>query len=131
MKLVSVYRVPEGVDILYSLLAERTPEQSISHRKMPTIEDHRRFVRSRPYTAWYLIDVSRDYVGSIYLTKANEIGIFIFNAHKGRGFGEQAVRMIKEAHPGEHLWNVNPANKPSIALVEKLGGKLIQLTYRL
>lgn len=130
MKLVSAYRVPDAEEILYSLLAERTADQSISHTKMPTMEEHRRFFQSRPYTAWYLIDNSHDYVGAIYLTRANEIGVFVFKAHQGKGIGQRAVEMVREAHPGPHLWNVNPANKRSIALVERLGGRLIQLTYR-
>ena len=32
--------------LLWQLLAERTPEQSISHRGMPTAERHAAFVRS-------------------------------------------------------------------------------------
>jgi hypothetical protein len=54
MRLVSVYDVPDAEDILYVLLEQRTPEQSISHRKMPTLPEHRAFIKSKPYLAWYL-----------------------------------------------------------------------------
>ena len=129
MKLVSVYRVPEAVDILYSLLAERRPEESISHTKLPSMADHRTFVYSHPYAVWYLIEQGHDYVGTTYLTKHDEIGIFVFKAHQRRGYGRRAVELLRQLHPGKHLWNVNPANLPSIELVEKLGGKIIQHTY--
>ena len=43
------------VTFLYELLAERDPVANISHREMPTFDQHRKFVDSRPYKAWYLI----------------------------------------------------------------------------
>ena len=131
MRLVSVYDVPDAEDILYVLLEQRTPEQSISHRKMPTLPEHRAFIQSKPYLAWYLIEEGAQYVGATYLSQQREIGIFIFNAHQGRGLGRQAVEMLMRGHPGEFLANVNPNNANSRRFWEKLGGRLIQVTYRL
>jgi RimJ/RimL family protein N-acetyltransferase len=131
MRLVSVYDVPDAEDILYVLLEQRTPEQSISHRKMPTLPEHRAFIKSKPYLAWYLIEEGAQYVGATYLSQQREIGIFIFNAHQGRGLGRRAVEMLMRGHPGEFLANVNPNNANSRRFWEKLGGRLIQVTYRL
>jgi RimJ/RimL family protein N-acetyltransferase len=131
MKLVDVNAEPLAKSILYELLAQREPDQSISHGVMPSFEEHCAFCDSRPHEAWYLIQVDPHYVGSVYLTKKREIGIFIFEGHKGNGFGEAAVRMLMEKHPGECLANVNPANEASSGLFQKLGGRLIQHTYRL
>ena len=78
MKLISVYDYPGAEEILFDLLRERTPEQSISHKSLPTRIQHRMFIGSQPYKAWYLIEVS-DVVGAIYLTYYDEIGIFIFH----------------------------------------------------
>ena len=59
--LTSVYLVSEAVVFLYALLEERTPEMSISHKAMPTFQQHARFVRDIPYAAWYLVrDVTQE-----------------------------------------------------------------------
>ena len=42
---------------LYLLLMERDPKTNISHRKMPTYNEHRKFIASKPYKAWYVIKV--------------------------------------------------------------------------
>ena len=131
MKLESVYRHKESVKILYLLLEERTVEQSISHKSMPTYQEHEAFVESKPYHVWYLIVFDERYVGSIYLTKQREIGVFIFNKFKGNGFGGDAIRLLMEKWPGKFLANINPDNLYSIELFKKLGFNQIQVTYAL
>lgn len=132
----------EAVDFLYELLRERTPEQSISHRKMPTLREHTAFILKRPYKAFYIVGTGGHGqlneplrptpVGSVYLTHQREIGIFIEERWRGRGYGPAAVQAIMRQHPGDRfLWNVNPENVPSIRTVEKLGGRLISHTYEL
>lgn len=121
-----------AIVILYELLRERTPEQSISHKEMPTFEQHKTFVKSKPYNVWYLIkNDAGEFIGSSYLTHQREIGIFIFNRFQGQGYGEEAIRAMMAKHPGKILANVNPSNEPSQHLFEKLGGKLIQITYEI
>lgn len=132
MKLRSVYRTPDAATYLYALLTEREPTQNISHRGMPTVTQHLAFVRSNPYKEWHLIEAGREIVGAVYLTRAAEIGIFIFKAHQGRGYGKRAVQLLRQRHPGERLLaNVNPANKRSRRMFEKIGGTLLQVTYAL
>lgn len=138
--LVNIYDEPTAEKVLYDLLLERTPEQSISHLKMPTYDEHVAFVRSKPYQAWYLIlyqqvaeepmeDV-RQFVGATYLTRQREIGLFIFNAYQDKGFGSLALIEMRRRH-GEMLANISPYNTFSQRFFTKHGGKLIQLTYRL
>ena len=130
---------------LYQLLEEREPWQSISHKKMPTPTQHEIFVqRMVPeghcaaagedgYAAWYLVtEMDSRIVGCIYLTERDEIGVSISKADQGTGWGEAAVRMLMKGH-GErrYLANCNPANEPSRKMFEKLGFKLIQVTYAL
>ena len=130
MNLVSVYRERQAIMILYDLLKERTPEQSISHTKMPTLEEHAEFVRKQPYLAWYLLQAPEGhYVGSVYLTKQREVGIFIFKAYHGQGHAKRAIQYIRQKWPGRMLANVNPQNEVSKKLFERLGGKVIQITY--
>lgn len=122
----------EHIRTLYNLLLERTPQQSISHKVMPTFNEHWDFVASNPYQAWYLIGVGRDeIVGSVYLTQHNEIGIFLFKRYIGLGYAKTAVKQLMKKHKGPYLANVNPENQASREFFERLGGKLIQVTYEL
>jgi RimJ/RimL family protein N-acetyltransferase len=118
------------VEFLYDLLVERDPVANISHHQMPTFEQHHAFVKSKPYRVWYIIYADDDPVGSVYLTKKNEIGIFIIKSHQGNGYGKQAIRSLMELHPEKQfLANIAPGNSRSIAMFEGLGFDLIQFTF--
>ena len=56
MNLISIYERPDRALVLHQLLEEREPEANISHKAMPSWEEHVRFVESKPYEAWYFID---------------------------------------------------------------------------
>lgn len=130
MNLCSVYDMyKKSPEILYELLKERTEEQSISHKKMPSWDDHLRFVFCHPYQAWYLA-VLEDVVGSVYLSRANEVGLFLFKKYQGKGYGEKILNLLIEKHPVDRIVaNINPSNLRSIAFFEKMGWKQIQVTY--
>ena len=131
INLIPIFQEKKSVLILYDLLKERTPEQSISHKKMPNLIEHTEFVRRHPYQAWYLIQSPEDgYVGSIYLTRRREIGVFVFNAFKGHGYGTHAIKEIMAKWPGKFFANVNPDNKDSMRFFSKLGD-VIQVTYEI
>lgn len=130
MKFVDVYSWVDGTaHLLYVLLGERSIKQSISHKKMPSFDEHIKFIRSRPYPYWYLIKVRKKYVGAIYLTDRREIGIGIFNDCRRNGYAETAIRKLMKLHPGKFLANINPKNRASIYLFKKVGFNRIQATY--
>lgn len=117
---------------LFNLLKERDSRANISHKKMPTYSEHVKFVKSRPYSKWYIIEKSNRKLGSIYLSKNDEIGIFLKNVYHGRGFAEHALSLIIEKNPRQrYLANVNPKNKKSIKFFKKNKFKIIQHTYEL
>jgi len=131
MQLIDVYESPLAPRLLYELLSERDPHQNISHRAMPHYDDHLDFVRSRPYSAWYLIEAvieivdgaaaDTQIVGACYITRQHELGIGILKRYRGRGYAENALKMLIERHPGRHLANINPSNHASLRLFHKLG----------
>ena len=133
MKLVDVYDdVDFSARFLYALLLERRPDESISHRRMPSFDDHRRFIDHRPYLHWYLIRSKKCAVGSVYLTPMDEIGVHVLYAARGSGLGKKAVKAIMSRHPRKQfLANINPANFQSISFFKGLGFRLIQQTYAL
>jgi len=61
------------VEILYDLLRLRV--HSISHQSLPDFAEHSAFVHACPYRAWYLIRDDSGYIGSVYVTDQNTIGI--------------------------------------------------------
>lgn len=140
IRLIDIYALggpdQRSIDVLYELLAERPPEANISHREMPTPEQHRQFVHRRPYEAWYFIEGPvgggpNGIVGAAYLTKQREVGLFIFSQHRGKGHGRLALEELRRLHPGRILANVAPSNARSLRFFEAAGAKLIQYTLEL
>ena len=149
IKFKDVYSVPGAVDLLWALMLTRSREEdqhtNISHRQMPTFEQHLEFVRSKPYYLWFLIfvpDPDLDkYIGSINVTERNEIGIVLCPEYRGRGFGRDAVHHLLQVYPplpaipskrpGHFVANINPKNEASIRLFTSLGGVHISNTYKL
>lgn len=142
MKLVDVYTAPLGCGILYVHLQERLkePGTNISHKAMPTYEEHTAFFNRRPYEGWYFIEENPgDLRGVCYMTRNNELGIHINRNHRGKGFAKQALKMLMEMHPplpaipgirpGTHIARINPANTASKALFESLGFPCIEHTH--
>lgn len=130
MKLIPTGDVPSD-DILYKLLEERPSSTNISHREMPTFGEHKRFVRNHPYTAWYLIMDGSDALGSIYLTRYDEIGIFLFKQHQRNGHAKRAIKLLMKRHQRDRFFaNINPENKMSARMFERFGFSHIQNTYQ-
>ena len=119
-------------NFLYELLKERDSRANISHKKMPSIKQHEKFIQSKPYSKWYIIQSSNKDIGSIYLSKNNEIGIFLIKKNQSKGIGVNVLKLLMEKnHKARYLANVNPKNKKSIKFFKKNGFKLIQHTYEL
>ena len=117
---------------LYDLLMERDTRVNISHKKMPTYNQHVSFVSAKPYSKWYVILYRVNKVGSIYLTSQNEIGIFIKKSFQNKQIGDIALRKLIQKNPKKrYLANVNPKNKKSIRFFKNNGFKLIQYTFEL
>jgi len=117
---------------LYELLGERKPIENISHKKMPIYREHVKFVNSKPYSRWYVVHYRNQKVGTIYLTKRNEIGIHIKKGYQRHGLGKYAMNLLIKKNPNKrYLANINPKNKKSIKFFTKQGFKLIQYTYEM
>lgn len=133
IRLVDVSKRKDAKKILYELLKEREPHANISHRRMPTFRQHVGFMRSKPYKSWDLIVSAGLVVGSIYLSKQNEIGLFIFKKDQARGYGQRALKLLMKKHSNvtRFLANINPGNQRSIHFFERLGFNHVQNTYEL
>lgn len=127
---------------LYDLLKEKTPEQNISHKEMPTYEQHVAFNDAHPYAHDWIIQVDPDMfipgvtrvapykAGRIYLTKQDEVGIHIKREYAGQGIGGQALELLITMTNRPLLANIAPSNLPSQGFFVKHGFHLVQYTYR-
>lgn len=141
-----VYNTKDAVDVLWKLLVERSNEDdqyiNISHRKLPTYEEHVDFCRSSyPYYLWCLVYDGDECLGSVNITYHNEIGIVLFQKHRGKGWGCKVLEQLLAEHKplsakpgnrtGHFVANINPKNERSVRLFESFGFKHVQNTYEL
>ena len=128
LKLVS----KKDLRFLYELLKERKPSTNISHRKMPTFNQHLNFVLSKPYSKWYIIFNQNKKIGSIYISKQDEIGLHIKNLKWQKQIAVITIKLLKQKNPRDrYLVNINPKNKKMLNFYENNGFKLIQHTFEL
>ena len=117
---------------LYNLLMERDTRANISHKKMPTYNQHVSFVSAKPYSKWYVILYGASKAGSIYLTSQNEIGIFIKKSFQNKQIENIVLHKLIQKNPKKrYLANVNTQNKKSMRFFKNNGFKLIQYTFEL
>lgn len=128
IRLADVYGVEDNggeIQFLYDLLAERKVAESISHKRHPTFAEHREFVQSRPYLAWYVIQEDdrniRRCIGSCYITKHREVGIWLMPAAKGKGAGKEAMRQLLAKHPGRVFTNTSIHNPAAFIFYMRCG----------
>lgn len=117
---------------LYEILKQRDPTINISHKTMPTYVEHTKFWESKPYQYAGIIETDNTRQGYCYITRNNEIGIFIEEKHKGKGLGKKTIRILLRKFQGQTMYaNINPLNEPSKNLFKKFGFKKIQETYKI
>ena len=63
------------IQFLYQLLQSR--QYSISHRKMPSFDNHQFFVLNHPYHTWHIVFYDEIPIGSIYICSDNSVGLHI------------------------------------------------------
>jgi hypothetical protein len=139
VNLVDVYS-QEPHPVLYQLMEERKAE-AISHKAMPSMEEHLAFVQSKPFRAWYLIEEDGIVIGAVSINDRNEVRVGIVKQHRFPYRIVEAVKAIKDLHPplpavpsarvGEYVMNINGRDVDSCKLINELGGKYLQSTYAL
>ena len=137
---------------LYELLKERDDTVNVEATSLPTYEQHvthcNWFLSGYNWGHWSLIQSDGEIVGAVSCTAKNELGIFIFKKHQGRGYGPKAVLMMieeirRERDALEHMpvtgganrcsfkAKINAKNKKSQSMFEGLGFVPQHITYEL
>lgn len=92
---------------------------------MPTYNQHLKFLKSKPYSKWYIRWNNEQRVGSTYLTKQNEIGIVIKKEFQREGIGKEALELVIRKNPRQrYLANIAPKNIHSKRFFKKNGFRL-------
>ncbi len=120
----------DDAEFLFEILKQREGSVNISHKSLPTWDNHVEFVKNFDYQAWDIILVNDQKVGNIYLTARDEIGIFIDKKFQSKGYGTKALEMfMKKNGKKRYLANINPTNYKSIQFFGKHGFNHFQNTY--
>lgn len=120
---------------LFELLKNKSHE--ISHSKMPTYDEHLEFVINYPYRFWYIIKKSNSFIGSVYLTYENTIGLNLNSPNKKDYIA--TIKLITNIHkplpPKKSVRskyfqiNANPNNDLLIKAIKSIEMIHIQNTY--
>ena len=112
----------DDAEFLFDLLKQREGTVNISHKSLPDWEEHIQYVKKHDYQSWDIIWVENTRIGNIYLTKNNEIGIFIDKKLQFHGYGSKALEeFMKKNGKKRYLANINPTNYKSIQFFGKHG----------
>ena len=121
----------KDAEFLYEQLREREGYVNISHKSIPTWDEHMKFIKSKPYFEWDIIFADEEQIGNIYLTNRDEIGIFIKKKFQSKGFGSEALKeFLSKTGKTRILANINPTNYKSIQFFGKNGFSHIISTYQ-
>jgi RimJ/RimL family protein N-acetyltransferase len=89
---------------------------------MPSYDEHVEFVMSKPYTNWYIIECDKKNVGTIYLSKQDEIGISINNDYEYDQIVKTALKLLMKLNPRKrYLAKVSPNDVRSQEFLLKNG----------
>ena len=117
---------------LYELLKNKDPNANISHKKMPSYDEHVEFVMSKPYTNWYIIEYDKKNVGTIYLSKQDEIGISINNDYEYDQIVKPALKLLMKLNQRKrYLANTNPKDVRAQEFLLKNGFTGLEYVYEL
>ena len=123
------------VNLLYDFLKKR--KFNISHKNIPTYEDHLEFVKNNPYRKWFLISHEFKIKGSIYILYDNGIGIdiapsnyYLVDKILSLVFLENnPLRAMPSIRTNNFHINISPDNHELNSFITKAGGILKQQTF--
>ena len=117
---------------LYELLKTKDPIANISHKKMPSYDEHVNFILSNPYTIWYIIEYEGKKIGSVYLSKHDEIGIYLVDNSLYDKIGKSIIKLLIKNNPRKrYLAKVSPQNKKLQNFFVNNGFTSLEYTYEI
>lgn len=129
-RLSPVAETPTAVEFLYELLKERKVIESISHKSMPTWEEHKAYITNSPvrFAGHYVILDGEALIGQVYISHQRECGIWLMPDARGKGAASWALEELLKRHPGKCYTNVAILNEPALKWWRKMGFRDLQRT---
>ncbi len=134
-----VYKIVDKSDaeILYELLKKRT--HIISHKVLPSFENHYHFVVNNPYLYWFLIYKTKKVIGTFYIKEDNSIGLNLLNPDRKYTleileyirFNFSPKKEEKSKVPPYFFINIATSNKVMMEIIQNSGCKPIQTSFKL
>ena len=133
--LIPINSSKKHIEILYNLLKKRV--HNISHKQLPSYEEHKSFILNHPYREWFLVKSNNTYYGSIYVLENNCIGINMDTDNmniikKSINWVVSEIKPlpgIKSVRNKNFHININPKNKKMAKILSNLNADLIEHTY--
>lgn len=120
----------EDYDFLFDMIKSRPYYVNIHHKTPPKIIDHIKFIESNPYEAWFIILDDDIRIGNCYITKNNEIGLFLMDGWRTSHAGSEALRILmKYGGTRKYYANISISNEASQYFFSKNGFNPISYIY--
>ena len=124
-----------NLNFLYKLLKSR--EYCISHKELPSFEEHSNFIKNHPYHKWFIVVNLSNLIGSLYIHKDNSIGLDILKEYEilipnVLSFLEKRYKplpYIKSVRSKNFFLNLSPQNKRVQDLLISSGYEISQVSY--
>lgn len=127
----------DDAEELYKLLKNR--KFSISHKNLPSFNEHKKFVKSIPYKEWYIIYQNSIAIGTFYIQYDNSIGL---------NLDKPSLRIVKNISeyirtnfepnppvpskvPPYFFINIAESNTRMLNILKVIGCKTLQISFKL
>lgn len=134
LKRLSIPVCPKEAQFLYTLLQQR--RDSISHKQVPSYDEHIAFIENHPYRDWFLIFLRDAPIGSLYLGLDNSVGLHFTEGHDV--YLKSTISMmenllkplppLKSIRSESFFFNIPPGNRRLRRLLESCGYYPTQLS---
>lgn len=124
------------IETLYAQLKNRS--HNISHKILPSFDEHTEFVHNYPYREWIIMKDNGRAIGNVYIHFDNSIGLH-FESSKYFDRVDEVLRFVNTsclplpAQPsmriGEFFFRVSPDNRLLQERLSILGFREVERTY--
>ena len=124
------------IETLYTQLKNRS--HSISHKSVPSFDEHTEFVQNHPYRKWIIVKDSEIAIGNVYIQYNNSIGLNVDSLVsceqinkilKGIYTSHSPLPAVPSMRFGEFFLNVSTANKMLQKNLTSLGFSEVERTF--
>ena len=124
------------IETLYAQLKNRS--HNISHKSVPSFDEHTEFVQNHPYRKWIIVRNTEIAIGNVYMQYNNSIGLNIYPSVTCEQIYKILRRIFASNSPlpavpsvrfGEFFLNVATDNKMLQNMLSSLGFSEVERTF--